>query len=57
MKALKNIYKVFSNSDKKNIGYLFIGVLITGLFEVAGIASIAPFMGVVTNPQIIHQNE
>ena len=57
MKALKNIYSVFSNSDKKNIGYLFIGVLITGLFEVAGIASIAPFMGVVTTPDLIHNNQ
>ena len=57
MKALKNIYKVFSNSDKKNIGYLFIGVLITGLFEVAGIASIAPFMAVVTTPDLIHSNQ
>ena len=57
MKALKNIYSVFSNSDKKNIGYLFIGVLITGLFEVAGIASIAPFMAVVTSPDLIHSNQ
>ena len=57
MKALKNIYSVFSNSDKKNIGYLFIGVLITGLFEVAGIASIAPFMAVVTTPDLIHSNQ
>ena len=57
MKALKSIYTVFSNSDKKNIGYLFIGVLITGLFEVAGIASIAPFMGVVTTPDLIHNNQ
>jgi len=57
VKALKNIYKVFSNSDKKNIGYLFIGVLITGLFEVAGIASIAPFMAVVTTPDLIHSNQ
>ena len=57
MEALKNLYTVFSISDKKYIGYLFIGVLITGLFEVAGIASIAPFMGVVTTPDLIHSNQ
>jgi hypothetical protein len=32
-------------------------VLITGLFEVAGIASIGPFMGVVTTPDLIHNNQ
>ena len=57
MEALKNLYTVFSISDKKYIGYLFIGVLITGLFEVAGIASIAPFMAVVTTPDLIHSNQ
>ncbi len=57
MKSLKNIFRILSGSDKKNIGRLFIGVLITGLFEIAGIASIAPFMGVVTTPDLIQNNQ
>lgn len=57
MQTLRNIYMVLSISDKRNIVYLFVGVLITGLFEVAGIASIAPFMGVVTSPNLIHDNQ
>jgi len=48
---------VLSNSDKRTIVFLFIGVLITGIFEVAGIASIGPFMGVVTSPNLIHDNQ
>jgi ATP-binding cassette, subfamily B, bacterial PglK len=57
MQTLRKIYMVLSISDKRTIIALFIGVLITGLFEVAGIASIGPFMGVVTSPNLIHDNQ
>ena len=36
---------------------LFIGMLLQGFTEVAGVASIAPFMAVVSSPDLIHQNQ
>lgn len=36
---------------------LFGGMVIRGLVEVAGVASIMPFVGVVSNPEIIHTNK
>ena len=32
---------------------LFFGMLVMGIFEVVGVASIAPFIAVVANPEII----
>ena len=35
---------------------LFVGILIMALLEVVGVASIAPFMAVISTPEMIHEN-
>ena len=35
--------------------YIFIGILIMGLFEVVGVSSVVPFIAVVTSPELIHE--
>jgi len=56
---IKNFAKIFallSKREKRQICWLFGGILIMGLTEITGIVSIAPFMGIVSNPEMIHTN-
>ena len=43
----------FTKKQIRNLFILFIGTIIMAFLEVVGVASIAPFMGVVTNQEII----
>jgi len=52
----KKIQIVFTDKDRKTAFWLFLGMVLLGGFEVAGVMSIAPFMAVVSNPQIIEEN-
>ena len=47
---------LFTVNERKYVALLFLGILIMGLLEVVGVASIAPFMAVVSNPDVIHEN-
>ncbi len=57
---IKNFTKIFallSRREKHQICWLFGGILVMGLTEITGIVSITPFMGIVSNPDIIHTNK
>jgi len=53
---LKKINILFGKSELKILGFLFLGMILTGIFEVIGIGAIMPFMAVVIDPTIIHEN-
>ncbi len=53
---LKKISVLFDYKERRQLIMLFIGVLIMGLLEVAGVASIAPFMAIVIDSALIHEN-
>lgn len=57
MKFYKKIKHLFNAKEQRQVLYLLIGILAMSLLEVAGIASIAPFMAIVTNPSVIHENQ
>ncbi len=57
IKNFSKIFALFSKREKRHICWLFCGILIMGLTEITGIVSIAPFMGIVSNPEIIHTNK
>jgi ABC-type bacteriocin/lantibiotic exporter with double-glycine peptidase domain len=52
----KQIFGLFSTQERKQVYWLFTGMVIRGFFEVAGVASIMPFIAVVANPDIIQTN-
>jgi ABC-type multidrug transport system fused ATPase/permease subunit len=55
--TLKQKLKVlFTESELKTISLLFAGILITAILETFGVASIAPFIAVISTPEIIHEN-
>ena len=47
---------LFSPSEVKKTYLIFIGIVLMGFIELIGISSIAPFMAVVLEPDMIHEN-
>ena len=56
MKTIKKILYFLTPREKKQVILLLIMVIITGFIDMIGIASIMPFMAVVTNPSLIETN-
>ena len=50
------LYRLLSPSHRKRLGGLGLLVLLSGLFEVGGIASIMPFMGMIVDPKLALEN-
>ena len=55
-KSISQILSLFKCKEKAELILLFFGMLFMGLLEVIGVASIAPFIAVVSNPEIIQDN-
>ena len=53
---MKNIYLLFTKSERLKILILFFGILIHGIIEITSSASILPFMSIVMDPTIINTN-
>ena len=57
MKNLKKFLYLLSSAEKSRIFFLLFVVLIMAFFEMLGLASILPFIGVLSNPEILKTNE
>ena len=55
--TLQKVLSLFTRRERRQIYWLLLSILLMGVFETTGIASIMPFMAVITNPGIIHQNQ
>jgi ABC-type multidrug transport system fused ATPase/permease subunit len=53
---MKKLYQQFSKAEKRSLVVLLIIIIISGLTQVVGIASVFPFISVATNPEIIESN-
>jgi ABC-type multidrug transport system fused ATPase/permease subunit len=56
MQIIKKILYLLTKRDKKLSVLLLIGILIMAIIDMIGIASIIPFIGLITNPEIIDTN-
>jgi len=54
--TLQRVLSLFTPSERKQIYWLLLSILIMGLLETTGIASIMPFMAIITNPEAIQKN-
>ena len=57
MSSYKRIFHVFNKKEKIKFIWLAFALLITGLLEVVGIASILPFMQLIATPNAIEMNK
>jgi ATP-binding cassette, subfamily B, bacterial PglK len=53
---LKKILFFFNSNEKKRLAIIFFCIVMVSFIEMLGIATILPFLGVVTNPEVIHTN-
>ncbi|MDB3974589.1 ABC transporter ATP-binding protein/permease [Candidatus Pelagibacter sp.] len=56
MKIFKNLLFLLTPQELKSAGLLLIMIIIMALLDVIGVASILPFMAVLTNPNLIETN-
>jgi ABC-type multidrug transport system fused ATPase/permease subunit len=56
MQTFKKLYFLFNANQKKRAGLLVIMILIMAILDMAGVASVLPFMAVLTNPSLIDTN-
>ncbi len=54
--TLSKIFDLFSRSEKRRIYGVFLAIVVMGLLEMMGVASIAPFTAVASNPELIQTN-
>jgi ABC-type multidrug transport system fused ATPase/permease subunit len=53
MKTIRKIFDFFNPTEKKSFFALFILIFISSLIDVLGVASILPFIAVLSNPELI----
>jgi ABC-type multidrug transport system fused ATPase/permease subunit len=56
MNNFKKILNLLSHNERRQVMYLLIMILFMALLDVLGVASIMPFIAVLTNPDIIQTN-
>lgn len=56
MIMLKKLFFLLSTKEQKNFFLLFFLILLMAFFDVLGISSIVPFIGLLTNPELIESN-
>ena len=56
MQNLKKILFLLSSQERKHASLLMVMITIMAFLDMIGVASILPFMAVVTNPSIIETN-
>jgi len=56
MTNLVKVFALFSKAEKIRIYGIFLAIVVMGLLEMLGVASIAPFTAVASNPELIHTN-
>ena len=56
MRYFKKIFFLLNSNERKQAFLLLLMILIMSLLETIGVASILPFMAVLTNPSIIETN-
>ena len=57
MSVINKLLTILSKSERIRLVILFITILIMALFQVLGIASILPFMQLVSDPEALNNNE
>lgn len=56
MNAAMNLFALLGSKERVRAGFLLLMILIMALLDVIGVASIMPFMAVVTNPSLVETN-
>ena len=56
MSTFKKVFDLLSHSEKRQTYYLLILIIAMAFIDTLGVASILPFVAILSNPQIIETN-
>ena len=56
MKSIKKLYTILSKKEQKRAFFLLFVILISSILDVIGVASIVPFIALLSNPSVIETN-
>lgn len=56
MQTFKKFLSLLNNQERKSAGLLLVMIIIMALMDMIGVASILPFIAVLTNPEIVETN-
>ena len=56
MNILKKLSFLLSVNERKRAVLIFCAVVILSMIELAGLASILPFMAILTDPEVVESN-
>ena len=56
-KTIKKLLQLFNKREKKKFIVLFLMMIVAAIFETVGIGLIVPFVGIVTNPDMIQEQK
>ncbi|MGM0442281.1 MAG: ABC transporter ATP-binding protein [Elusimicrobiota bacterium] len=57
IEIIKKMYRILTSTERRKLYIIFVLMTVSALIEVAGVASIMPFLSVVTNPGSIQQDK
>lgn len=57
LSIIKNLFTLLTKAQKKRLYFLLVFFLISAMVQVVGVASIAPFIALLSNPDIINTND
>ena len=53
---LRRVWAMLTQKERRRAGLLFIGVIINSFVDILGLAAVVPVIGLVINPELIHEN-
>ena len=56
MQTLKKLLFLLTPHERKRAGLLLVMILIMAILDTIGVASILPFIAVLTNPELVETN-
>ena len=56
MKIIKKLFFFLNKNQRQDLNFLILLILITGVIDMIGVASILPFMAVLSNPDLVETN-
>ena len=54
---LRRVWAMLTQKERRRAGLLFIGIIINSFVDILGLAAVVPVIGLVINPELIHENE
>ena len=57
MKNLKKLFNLLSSNERKHVGLLLLMMIVVAILDMIGVATIFPFMTVLTDPNLIETNK